>query len=239
MIYIVGSGPGDPELITVKGMNLLKKADVVLYTGSTVSKEVLIWCKNNSLKVDSASLTLEEIIDILVNNHNKNKIIVRLHSGDPTVYGAIEEEIKLLLERDIKVKVIPGVGAHVAFAAELGIEMTLPEVVQSILITRLSGRTKVPEDLDVLLSQQPTTAIYLSSTMQEEVLKLLKKYYPKDSILYVGHKITRKEQKIEFKKLSEWEKIDFPNSLSLFLIRKNGEKRSKLYDPNFTHRDRR
>ena len=238
MIYIVGSGPGDPELITVKGMNLLKKADVVLYTGSTVSEEVLNWCKKDVLKVNSAPLVLEEIIDILVKNHNENKIIVRLHSGDPTIYGAIEEEINLLLKKGLKVKVIPGVGAHVAFAAELGIEMTLPEVVQSILITRLSGRTQVPEDLDVLLSQQPTAAIYLSSTMQGEVLKLLKKHYPKDSILYVGYKVSRKEQKIEYKSLSEWEKINFPRSLSLFLIRKKGEKKSKLYDEKFTHRDR-
>lgn len=236
MIYIIGSGPGDPDLITVKGMKILKKAEVVVYAGSTVSQELLTWCDESCEFYNSASMTLEEVIEII--NNNKNKVVVRLHSGDPAVYGAIDEEINALTELGISSAVIPGISAYSALSAELNMQLTSPETSQSILITRLPGKTPVPENLDVLLSEQPTCAIYLSSTMQEDVLEILKKHYPGDAILSAGYKVSRNDQRIMSKPLSEWKSLDFPKSLSLFLIKKQSNKRSKLYDPTFEHRDR-
>ncbi|MEA1882922.1 MAG: cobalt-precorrin-4/precorrin-4 C(11)-methyltransferase [Thermotogota bacterium] len=238
MIYLVGSGPGDPELLTIKAVKLLQQADCVLYAGSTCSSKVLDYCPEHCIKKDSASLTLEEIIRLLSKWEGLHKTIVRLHSGDPAIYGAVNEEIEALGKLGIVCKMVPGISAYSALASTVKWELTLPNVTQSVLITRFEGRTPVPENLDALLSQQLSVAIYLSGSMGPAVLAKLKQYYPHDAALTVGHQISRPEQRIETKPLSEWKTIDFPSNLTLFLIRKKADGPSKLYDKSFSHQYR-
>jgi len=235
MIHIIGSGPGDPELITVKGMKLLQNADAVLYAGSTVSDEILGYCDEKTVIMNSASMTLEEMTVTLCRWHEKFETVIRLHSGDPAIFGAIDEEIRELEKFGIICDVTPGISAYSALAASIGKQLTVPEVTQSVLITRFPGRTPVPEDLDVLFSQQPSTAIYLSGLMGKDVISKLKKHYPENTQLTIGHRVSRNDQRIETRQLKDWNDYDFPSSLTLFLIRKTSDTRSKLYDPNFTH----
>ncbi len=235
MIHIIGSGPGDPELMTVRGMKLLQKADAVLYAGSTVSEEILSYCPKACVFENSAYLTLEEMTTLLAGWHARYETVIRLHSGDPVIYGAIDEERDALKRINIACQVIPGISAYSALAASVKSELTVPEVAQSILITRFEGRTPVPENLDILFSEQPTAAIYLSGSLSEKVLETLKNHYPSDATLTIGHRVSRTDERIESRRLEEWEKIDFPSNLTLFLIRKNGGQKSKLYDATFTH----
>ncbi|HOO33323.1 MAG TPA: cobalt-precorrin-4/precorrin-4 C(11)-methyltransferase [Thermotogota bacterium] len=235
MIHIIGSGPGDPELITVRGMNLLKKADAVLYAGSTVSEELLAYCPKTCLFENSAYMALKEITTHLAGWHARYETVIRLHSGDPTIYGAIDEERDALLKANIECSVVPGISAYSALAAAVKSELTVPEVAQSVLITRFEGRTHVPENIDVLFSEQPTAAIYLSGGMGEKVIETLKRHYPPDATLTIGHRVSREDERIESRRLDEWELFDFPSNLTLFLIRKNGGRKSKLYDATFTH----
>ncbi len=230
MIYIVGSGPGDKELLTVKGKMLLECAGAVMYTGTTVDEEILEYCKDSAEIVNSAGMNLERIMGILKKWVDQHDVIVRLHSGDPVVYGAIGEEMEAFRREGIPFEVVPGVSAYSALAAKVRMELTVPEVVQSVLITRLPGRTIVPEDIDVLLSQQPTVAIYLSGARGEDLLKKLKEFYPEDAVLTVGHRVSRWGEIIVSKRLSDWENISFPENLTLFLIRKSAvSRRSRLY----------
>lgn len=239
MIHIVGSGPGDPGLITVKGMKMLNCADAVLYAGSTVAKEILDYCSNECLKADSAGMTLEEIIRTLCEWNSEYETVVRLHSGDPAIFGAIDEEIRFLSQAGVKCDVIPGISTYSALAAYLGKQLTVPGTTQSVLITRFPGKTPVPENLDILFSQQPSAAVYLSGSMGKEVIKKLREHYPSSSLLTIGHMVSRMDQRIETRTLKEWEEYDFPSNLTIFLIRKVSDTRSKLYDPDFSHEFRR
>ena len=143
-VYFVGSGPGDPELITIKAKKLIQKADVVVYSGSLIPPKIIKFCKKGKL-YDASKLVREEIFEILKKNAKKDKIVIRLHDGDPTIYGAIREQIDNLLKVGIKSEVIPGVTSFLASAAALGSQLTLPGVTQTIIVTRVEKRTKVPK----------------------------------------------------------------------------------------------
>lgn len=173
-IHFVGAGPGDPELITVKGQRLLKEADVIVYTGSLVPKALL---EGLSAEIhNSAGLNLDEVLDILIPAWQQGKHVVRLHTGDPAIYGAINEQISALIKKEIPFKVIPGVSSATATAAALSTELTLPEVSQTVIITRRAGRTPVPEkeELSLLASHQATMLILLSINMIVEVVEDLR-----------------------------------------------------------------
>ncbi len=230
MIYFVGAGPGDEKLITVRGAELLRGAEAVLYAGSTVGESVLKWCRPEAVKADSRDMTLREIIDLLSCWSKKYQTIVRLHSGDPSIYSAIGEEIEELKKIGLGAEVVPGVSAYSALAAKLSMELTIPEITQTVLITRFPGNTIVPEDLESFFSQTPASAIYLSGAMFESVLSTLKRYYPPDSIFAMGHKISREGEVIISKRLEEWTgEEEVPPNLTLFLVRKSGSVRSELY----------
>lgn len=171
ILHFVGAGPGDPELITVKGKRLLSEADVVVYTGSLVPKPLI---EGLQAKVhNSAGLNLDEVLEILITSWKAGKKVVRLHTGDPAIYGAINEQIAALIKEEIPFKVIPGVSSATATAAALTTELTLPEVSQTVIITRRAGRTPVPEKeaLPILASHQATMLILLSINMIEEVVE--------------------------------------------------------------------
>lgn len=195
-VHFVGAGPGDPELITVKGQRLLREADIVIYTGSLVPKALITGLA--ATIYNSAGLNLDEVFAIIFNGFNKGKRIVRLHTGDPSIYGAINEQIALLRQHDIPFKVIPGVSSATASAAALETELTLPEVSQTVIFTRRTGRTPVPEkeSLDLLASHQATMMIFLSVGMIKEVVKDLKKGgYPDETPVAVVEKASWPEER--------------------------------------------
>lgn len=188
-VHFVGAGPGDPELITVKGQRLLREADVVIYTGSLVPKPLITGLKAEVH--NSAGLNLDQVFAIILEAWRNGKKVVRLHTGDPSIYGAINEQIALLKENTIPFRVIPGVSSGLATAAALKTELTLPEVSQTVIFTRRGGRTPVPEkeDLSLLASHQATMMIFLSVGMIEDVVKeLLAGGYPDDTPVAIVEK---------------------------------------------------
>ena len=144
-IYFIGAGPGDPELITVKGQRILGEADIVIYAGSLVNPALLSLVKQGAQVYNSASMTLAEVITVMLEGVQNNKMVVRLHTGDPSIYGAIQEQMDELNKHNIEYKVIPGVSSFLATAAALKQEYTLPDVSQTVIVTRIEGRTPVPE----------------------------------------------------------------------------------------------
>ncbi len=174
-VVFVGAGPGDPDLITVKGKKALEQADVVVYAGSLVNRELLQGLKADVECFDSATLTLDEAIDIMAPAAKGGRAVVRLHTGDPSLYGAIQEQMEALKQHGIASEVIPGVTAAFAAAATIGQELTLPGVSQTVILTRVEGRTPVPEreQLSKIAAIGATTCLYLSVGMMDKVVEQL------------------------------------------------------------------
>jgi len=196
MVKFVGAGPGDPELITVKGKNALESANVVLYTGSLVPKEILSWCKADTIIENSADMDYDDIFSFIKKHHDKN--FVRLHTGDPSIYSTIAKQIEYLNEQNITYEVIPGVTAAFAAAASVGIEYTIPGVSQTMIISRVEGRTPNPESLKQLLSNKNSSfAFYLSikliNKLKNQALKL---GYSIDTPCWVVEKASWSDEKI-------------------------------------------
>ena len=196
MIYFIGAGPGDPDLITVKAMKILQIADVVLYTGSLVPKEVLGWCKDDAVIQDSQGMKYPEIFDIL--KTNSDKIVARVHTGDPSIYSTIAKQIEFIKEQNIQYEVIAGVSAAFGAAATLGIEYTIPGVSQTIILSRVAGKTPNPEDLNNILACKNSSLVFYLSIL---LLKKLKKQaldlgYSPDTPCWVIEKATWKDEKI-------------------------------------------
>ena len=246
MIYFVGAGPGDVDLITVKGRRLLESADVVIYAGSLVWDQHLKFCKIGFEKYNSASMTLEEVISVMVNEQNSgsDKIVVRLHTGDPSIYGAIREQMDELDKHNMEYSVIPGVSSFTASAAAIKKEFTLPNVSQTVIITRMEGRTPVPpeEDLEKLAAHKCSMAIFLSvQDIENVVAKLIKGYGREDVPVAVVYKATWPEEKIimgRLNNIAEKVKAEGIGNFSQILVGDfiEGEyERSLLYHPQFTH----
>lgn len=191
MVHFVGAGPGDPELITVKGQRLLHEADLVIYTGSLVP-EPLVTGLDGEVH-NSAGMNLDEVFELILKSWQQGKKVVRLHTGDPAIYGAINEQIALLKQHKIPFLVVPGVSSGTASAAALKTELTLPEVSQTVIFTRRGGRTPVPEKekLQSLASHQATMMIFLSVGMIDDVVSdLLDGGYPSDTPVAVVEKVS-------------------------------------------------
>ncbi|EAX47826.1 precorrin-4 C11-methyltransferase [Thermosinus carboxydivorans Nor1] len=198
-VYIIGAGPGDPELITVKGRRLLAEADVIIYAGSLVNPALLQYAKAGAQIHNSASMTLDEVITVMEEAVAMGKKVVRLHTGDPSIYGAIQEQMDVLAAKGIEYEVVPGVSSFLAVAAALKREYTLPEVSQTVIITRLEGRTPVPakEKLASLASHNATMCIFLSVHMLEAVVaELIAGGYPPDTPVAVVQKASWPDEKI-------------------------------------------
>ena len=171
MVHIVGAGPGDPELITLKGHRLLSEADVVIYAGSLINEQILKFCKHEAEIYNSAQMMLEEVLHVITLAERAGKTTVRLHTGDPSIYGAIQEQMDALEARGIEFDITPGVSSFLAAAASLKQEYTLPGVTQTVIITRRGGRTPVPdtETLKKLAQHQTTMCIFLSVNLIADV----------------------------------------------------------------------
>ncbi len=195
-LYFVGAGAGDPELITVKGRKLLDAADVVIYAGSLVNPALLEGIKAEIH--DSSGMTLDEIIGLIKTSYKQRKLIVRLHTGDPSFYSAISEQIERLRELDIFYEVVPGVSSAMAGAALLGQELTIPEISQTVIFTRIEGRTPVPENekLSHLAKHRASMVIFLSAGMIEKVRDELLTGYPEETPVVVIEKVSWPDEKI-------------------------------------------
>jgi len=197
-VIFMGAGPGDPELITLKAINALKKADIVIYAGSLVNKEILECVKGDAEIYNSASMNLPEIIKVMKNGAKDSKIIARVHTGDPSIYGAIGEQIEILKEHNIEFDIIPGVSSLFATASALECELTLPEVSQTVIITRPEGRTPKPssESISSLAKHNATMCIFLGVHMIGKVMEDLKKHYLPQTPVAVVKKASWKDELI-------------------------------------------
>jgi precorrin-4/cobalt-precorrin-4 C11-methyltransferase len=244
-VYIVGAGPGDPDLITVKGRNLLLKADVVVYANSLIPDSMLQCCRADAEIIPTASKSLEEILEIIVDRVRSQKLVVRLHDGDPSLYGAIQEQIVALAEAEIPFEIIPGVSAFQLAAARLQVELTVPELVQTIILTRISGRTQVPEreELSSLAAHQASLCLYLSAHHVENVQSKLIEHYPADTTVAICYHLGWEDEKILTVPLSEMASVTIKENLTrttLFVIspalnnlRSNAKVRSQLYSSHY------
>ena len=236
-VYFIGAGPGDPELITVKGQKIIKEADVIIYAGSLVPREVINCHKEGAEIYNSAVLNLEEVMDIMISAVKNNKKVARVHTGDPAIFGAHREQMDILDLYGIDYEVIPG--------ASVKKEFTLPDISQTVICTRLEGRTPVPEreSLESLASHRASMAIFLSVQMIDEVVKKLLKYYPPKTSIAVVQRATWEDEKIVMgtleniaEKVKE-AKINKTAQILVgdFLAEKPKYSKSKLYDKYFTH----
>jgi len=242
-VYFIGAGPGDPELITVKGQNIIKVADIIIYAGSLVPKEVLEVHKEGAEIYNSAKMTLEEVVNIMIRNAKEGKKVARVHTGDPSIFGAHREQMDILEENNIDYEVVPGVSSFLASAAVLKKEFTLPNVSQTVICTRLEGRTPVPEEesLDKLASHKCSMAIFLSVHMIDDVVEKLLKYYDEDTPIAIVQRATWKDQKIVQGKLNNIVELvkesNITKTAQILVGNFLGNKysKSKLYDKYFTH----
>lgn len=244
MINFVGAGPGAPDLITVRGQRLLSEADVIIYAGSLVNPELLNVAKKGCEIHNSASMTLEEVIAVMEKAESDEKMTVRLHTGDPSLYGAIREQMDLLEPKEIEYKVTPGVSSFCGVAAALNAEYTLPNVSQSVIITRMEGRTPVPEkeEMSLLASHGATMAIFLSTGLLDSLkLRLLEGGYTEETPAAIVYKATWPEEKVfqcTVGTLPETAKNNNITKTAMIVVGGflgSSYERSKLYDPAFTH----
>ncbi len=249
-VYFIGAGPGDKELITLKALKIIEKADVIIYAGSLVNKEIINFCKNQNVQVyNSAKMTLEETDKVIKDNVKQGKLVVRLHTGDPSIYGAILEQIILLEKENIDYTIIPGVSSAFAAAASIKSEFTLPEISQTVIFTRMEGKTPVPENekLKNIAKIGATLIIFLSISLIEKVKEeLLQGAYNEDTPVVIAKRVSWKDEEIFFTSISEMDKVVKEHNIkktALILIgevfnkkyrEKNSMKKSKLYDKNFS-----
>jgi len=242
-VYFIGAGPGDPELITIKGAKMIEQAQVVIYAGSLVNPAVLQYAGEGTEIHNSASMTLEEVLQVTVEAVRAGKVVARVHTGDPSIYGAIQEQMDALDEYGIEYEVIPGVSSFVATAAALKQEYTLPGVTQTVILTRMEGRTPVPdkESIATLAQHRATMCIFLSVGLIENLVDELKKGYADDTPVMVVQKASWPDEKIVRGTLGDIAqrvaeaRISKTAMIVVGDIFRGEYDKSRLYDAGFTH----
>ena len=246
-IIFVGAGPGDPDLITVKGQRALARADRVIYAGSLVPEALLQWTGAHCERINSAGMHLDQIVAAMSDAWASGRRVVRLHTGDPSLYGAIFEQIQALVAQGIAFQVIPGVTAAFAAAATLGIEYTLPERTQTLVLTRMAGRTAVPEaeNLRALAAHRASMAIYLSIGMINPVAAVLSEAYGPDAPCAVVYRASHPDEKVVItaaSRLADEVRAAGIDRQALIIVGDalrvrsgEGTARSRLYDASFAH----
>ena len=244
MVYFVGAGSGAADLITIRGRNLLEKADIIIYAGSLVNPELLEYAKSECDIYNSAKMTLEEVLDVIYEAESAQKNIVRLHTGDPCLYGAIREQMDKLDERGIRYESCPGVSSFCGAAAALNLEYTLPNVSQSVIITRMEGRTQVPlkESIQSFAAHDATMVIFLSTGMLEELQKrLIEGGYKEETPAAIVYKATWDDEKNFVCTVGTLAKTAEENNIKNLALMIIGDvvkpiayDRSELYNPAFS-----
>jgi precorrin-4/cobalt-precorrin-4 C11-methyltransferase len=240
----VGAGPGDPELLTLKAKRIIEEADLVLYAGSLVPGEVVAFARPGARVVDSSPMTLEETHALIVRTVREGGLAARVHTGDPSLYGAVQEQMKLLEREGIACEVVPGVTAAFAAAAAARVSFTLPERVQTLILTRLGGRTPVPdrERLRELARHKASMAVYLSASRPEELVReLLDGGYPEDTPVMIAHRVGWQDQALFPTTLGETaakaKEVGLSRQAIFLVLPGQGEvgPASRLYSPGFSH----
>ncbi|MCL2137281.1 MAG: precorrin-4 C(11)-methyltransferase [Coriobacteriia bacterium] len=244
MIYFIGAGPGAKDLITVRGAQVLGTVDCIIYAGSLVNAELLEYAKASCEIYDSASMTLEEVVEAMCKTEALGLDTARLHTGDPSLYGAIQEQIDILREKGIAFQIIPGVSAFSAAAAALEAEYTLPGISQSLILTRTAGRTPVPEKegISAFASHQTSMALFLSAGMLDKLSEeLLEGGYPPETPAAIVYKASWPDEKAvrtTLAGLAAEGRANNIGSTAMVLVGAfldSDYQRSKLYDPSFSH----
>ncbi len=245
-VYIVGAGPGDPELLTIKAKKILDQADVILYANSLVPKQILQDVRFDAELIPTGNKTLEEIIPLMIDKVRNNQSVVRLHSGDLTLYSAVHEQMQALAEANIPVQLVPGIGAFQDAAAKLGTELTVPGLVQTIILTRISGRaSSVPdaEELASLAAHQASLALYLAARHVENAQAKLLQHYPPDTPVAICYRLGWEDETIRVVPLEQMAEVSRQEELirtTMYLIspalaNKQVAARSQLYNPEHSH----
>jgi len=245
-VYIIGVGPGDPELLTVKAYKILLLADVIIFADSLIPEEMLSLCRQDAEIIPTANKTLEEIVPLMVDRVRDGKSVARLHSGDLSLYSAIHEQMNLLAEVMIPFELIPGIGVFQAAAAKLKVELTIPGLVQSIILTRISGNaTPVPDDEDLasLAAHKASLCLYLSASHIEKAQNKLLQHYSRDTLVAICYRIGWKDEKVLIVKLEDMARSTIQENLirtTMYIIspalKFDTEKlRSSLYNPQHSH----
>ncbi len=258
-VYLVGAGPGDPDLLTIKAQKILMQADVILFADSLVPEQILELCRADAEIIRTANKTLEDILPLMIERVRSQKSVVRLQSGDPSLYSAIHEQMQALAAADVNFEVIPGISAFQAAAAKLKVELTVPGLVQTIILSRISGRTAVParEELASLASHQASLCLYLSARHVEEATKQLLEHYPPETPVAICFRLGWQDEKILLVSLDKMAVVSQKEKLirtTLYLISpalkgaetgipsmdearlpSMGEARSRLYHPEHSH----
>jgi precorrin-4/cobalt-precorrin-4 C11-methyltransferase len=243
VIYFIGAGPGDPELITVKGRKILSSGEVVIYAGSLVNPLVLKYAKGNARIYDSSRMDLDEIIEVMKDAHQRGMDVARLHTGDPSLYSAVREQAARLEKLGIPYEIVPGVSSFCAASAALKRELTVPGVSQTVIITRIPGRTPVPEneDLQKLSAHRATLVLFLSAgNMEDAVGRIIGSYGP-DTPAAVVYKASWEDQKIvrgKLKDIALKAKNEGIEKTALLIVGNalgDNFELSKLYSPDFSH----
>lgn len=242
-VFFIGAGPGDPELITIKGKKAIENSGYCVYTGSLVNSEIVNYAKSDTKIFNSALMTLEEVISVIKEANQEDIDVARVHTGDPSIYGAIQEQMDALDEMGINYEVIPGVSSFTAAASSLKQELTLPGVSQTVIITRIKGRTPVPEaeELEKLAQSKSTLCVFLSVNQIESVVDSLVGNYGSDCPVAVVYKATWEDEKVvkgTLNNISEKVKNSGINKTAMIIIGWVLDKqfeRSKLYDGDFAH----
>ena len=243
MVHFIGAGPGDPELLTLKGKRLIDAADVIIYAGSLVNKEVLAGAKEGAKIYNSATMTLEEVIDVMKDADAKGLDVARVHTGDPAIFGAHREQMDALERLGIEYEVIPGVSSFLATAAALRKEYTLPGVSQTVILTRMEGRTPMPpkEKLRDLAKHNATMIIFLSVGMIDKLAETLREEYREDTPVAVVYKASWEDQKIVIGNLTNIAQKVKEAGITKTALTVVGDflgdeyELPKLYDKTFTH----
>jgi precorrin-4/cobalt-precorrin-4 C11-methyltransferase len=242
-VYIVGAGPGDPDLLTVKAQKILAQADVILFADSLVPKQILEGVRPDVELIRTANKTLEEILPLILDRVKAHRSVVRLQSGDPSLYSAIHEQMQALAEANIPFEVIPGISAFQAAAAKLNVELTVPGLVQTIILTRMSGRTTVPthEELSTLAAHQASLCLYLSARHVEVAQEQLLAHYPADTSVAICFRLGWPDERIWLVPLREMAATTQHQNLirtTLYVISpalNATQARSRLYHPDHSH----
>ncbi len=245
-VYFVGAGPGAPDLITLRGRRLLEEADIVIYAGSLVSQDHLDCCKAGARLMDSASMNLEQVAAVYRSEKTNDGIIVRLHTGDPSVYGAIQEQMDILSAEGIPFETVPGVSSFQAASAVLHRQFTLPGVSQTVILTRMEGRTPVPpsESVEKLARSGATLVIFLSANRAGDIQERLVPVLGAQTPVAIVYRATWEDQQIFTGKLGGLAELAAASGIrnhALIIIGRvlaSDYEKSKLYDAAFTHRFR-
>tara|TARA_B100000945_G_C20363616_1_gene588432 strand:- start:14 stop:766 length:753 start_codon:yes stop_codon:yes gene_type:complete len=243
IISFVGVGPGDPDLLTIKAMKAIKSAEVIFWTNSLIPEKIIECSNENTEKIKTGSLNLNEIIKIMINKINEGKKVVRLHDGDPCLFGAIAEQIKLLQKENIEVEVIPGISSFQVTASYHQQELTIPNITQTIILSRYGGRTGMPEkeSLEKLAQINASLCLYLSARHVCEAQEKLLRYYRPDTKVIVGYRVSWDDGWTSLIELKDMEKFSCEKKLirtTIYIVSPaidNFDKPSNLYDPNYKH----